>query len=113
MLNKKTSIDIFRIWLVKSRVFSSRESLLLAWIESNDLHTLVLVIYGIDSQRVLERWTFGVETDPEVAQSHGSITREKDLNQIQKEIQAIIRQITASITFLPLHEEQCTLIKSI
>lgn len=113
LLNKKTSIDIFRIWLVKSRVFSSRESLLLAWIESNDLHTLVLVIYGIDSQRVLERWTFGVETDPEVAQSHGSITREKDLNQIQKEIQAIIRQITASITFLPLHEEQCTLIKSI
>ena len=90
------------------RYISNMVSQVKAWIESNDLHTLVLVIYGIDSQRVLERWTFGVETDPEVAQSHGSITREKDLNQIQKEIQAIIRQITASITFLPLHEEQCS-----
>lgn len=54
-----------------------------------------------------------METDPEVAQSHGSISREKDLNQIQKEIQAIIRQITASITFLPLHEEQCRLCNGI
>ena len=35
-------------------------------------------------------------------------TREKDLSLIQKEIQAIIRQITASMTFLPLIDEPCT-----
>lgn len=34
-------------------------------------------------------------------------TKEKDLGEIQREIQAIIRQITASVTFLPLLEESC------
>ncbi|KNB46008.1 hypothetical protein JH06_0434 [Blastocystis sp. subtype 4] len=78
------------------------------WLESNDLRSLIICIYGIDSQRVLERWSFVVETDREVAESNGSITREKDVPTIQKEIQAIIRQITASVTFLPLLDEPCT-----
>lgn len=38
---------------------------------------------------------------------HHSSTREKELSVIQKEIQAIIRQITASMTFLPLLDEPC------
>lgn len=33
---------------------------------------------------------------------------EKSQKEIQKEIQAIIRQITASVTFLPLLDEPCT-----
>ena len=33
---------------------------------------------------------------------------EKDEKEITKEIQAIIRQITASVTFLPLLDEPCT-----
>ena len=36
-------------------------------------------------------------------------TKEKDINLIQREIQAIIRQITASVTFLPLLDEPCIL----
>lgn len=53
----------------------SRFSLLflLGWLETNDLHSLVIVIYGLDSQKVLERWTFAVETDQEVAQSNGTM----------------------------------------
>ena len=88
------------------------------WLESNDLRSLIVCIYGIDSQRVLERWSFVVETDREVAASNGSVyllvmllicrTREKDVTTIQKEIQAIIRQITASVTFLPLLDEPCS-----
>ena len=46
---------------------------LLVWLESNDLHMLVLVIYGLNSQKVLERWSFGVETDREVAESNGAV----------------------------------------
>lgn len=47
--------------------------LILDWLESNDLHSLVIVIYGLDSQKVLERWTFAVETDQDVAQSNGTV----------------------------------------
>ena len=46
---------------------------LLGWLETNDLHSLVIVIYGLDSQKVLERWTFAVETDQEVVQSNGTM----------------------------------------
>lgn len=34
---------------------------------------LVLVIYGLNSQKVLERWSFGIETDREVAESNGTV----------------------------------------
>lgn len=47
--------------------------ILLGWLETNDLHSLVIVIYGLDSQKVLERWTFAVETDQEVVQSNGTM----------------------------------------
>lgn len=36
------------------------------------------------------------------------MVRSKSAKEIQGEIQAIIRQITASVTFLPLLEEPCT-----
>ncbi|KAK8826378.1 hypothetical protein WA538_001516, partial [Blastocystis sp. DL] len=78
------------------------------WLESDVLRNLILVIYGMNSHKVLERWSFAVETDPEVSQSKGAVTREKELSVIQKEIQAIIRQITASMTFLPLLDEPCS-----
>ena len=74
------------------------------------------MIYGLDSKKVLERWTFAVETDRDVVNSNGtayffsivvSRTKEKDISLIQREIQAIIRQITASVTFLPLIDEPC------
>ena len=90
----------------------------LDWLENDNLRNLIIVIYGVDSQKVLERWSFAVETDREVSASNGAMyqigflrlkyrTREKDISVIQREIQAIIRQITASMTFLPLLDELC------
>ena len=46
-------------------------------------------------------------SDPGKVGTNG--TKEKDINLIQREIQAIIRQITASVTFLPLLDELCIL----
>ena len=43
------------------------------WLESDVLRNLILVIYGMDSHKVLERWSFAVETDPEVSQSKGAV----------------------------------------
>jgi mitotic spindle assembly checkpoint protein MAD2 len=59
----------------------------------------------VASGQTLERWTFSVETKRPPA---GQTAVEKPLADIQAEIRAIIRQITASVTFLPLIEEPCS-----
>ena len=98
--------------------WASSVRLHLDWLENDNLRNLIIVIYGVDSQKVLERWSFAVETDQEVSASNGAMyqiafcrlnirSREKDISVIQREIQAIIRQITASMTFLPLLDELC------
>merc|ERR1712194_981853 len=56
-------------------------------------------------QETLERWVFDVHTDKSVG-PEGKV--EKSQKEITSEIQAIIRQITASVTFLPLLDEPCT-----
>jgi mitotic spindle assembly checkpoint protein MAD2 len=75
------------------------------WLLKKALQKLVLVITNVDTSETLERWCFNIETDDTV--NSGTI-REKQTNEINKEIQAIIRQITASVTFLPLLEGACT-----
>ena len=52
---------------------------------------------------------FNVQTDGEVVAKGetGASSTSKDAKDIQKEIQAIVRQITASVTFLPMLEEPC------
>ena len=61
----------------------------------------MLVITGVESKQVLERWVFNIEADS--SKENG----EKPMAEITKEIQALIRQITGSVTFLPLIEETC------
>ncbi|KAI7693142.1 hypothetical protein SSS_05089 [Sarcoptes scabiei] len=63
------------------------------------LHRIVLVIIKIDSNETIERWEFKIDCDH-------SIDAEKNvdvnLKEIQQGIRDVIRQITASITYLPL-----------
>mmetsp|Transcript_42261 Transcript_42261/g.62634 ORF Transcript_42261/g.62634 Transcript_42261/m.62634 type:complete len:239 (+) Transcript_42261:1582-2298(+) len=102
------------------------------WLQSGDVQKLVVVVAGIDSGETLERWQFNVcIEDEEGAVTKASINDEnhqpqdnnilssgdgsakksqapkKTLKEIHNEIQAIIRQITASVTFLPLLTEPC------
>jgi mitotic spindle assembly checkpoint protein MAD2 len=67
---------------------------------------LVVVISSVSTGEALERWVFDIETDKEVAQEEGG--KNKDIKTIHNEIQAVIRQITASVTYLPLLEEPCS-----
>lgn len=60
------------------------------------------------TKEVLERWTFDIRTSTESTQSADTIS-EKSESQVVGEIQAIIRQITASVTFLPLLSDSCTI----
>eukprot|EP00916_Digyalum_oweni_P013908 GHVL01022734.1.p2 GENE.GHVL01022734.1~~GHVL01022734.1.p2 ORF type:complete len:205 (-),score=33.57 GHVL01022734.1:729-1343(-) len=74
------------------------------WILGGQVRKLVLVITSADTGEALERWTFNVEAEA----TGDDVKVEKPMEDITKEIQAIIRQITASVTFLPLLEEACT-----
>ncbi|KAK8526342.1 hypothetical protein V6N12_020815 [Hibiscus sabdariffa] len=73
------------------------------WLEAGKLQRVVLVIMSKASNEVLERWNFSIETDGEVVEK--GVSREKSDKEIMREIQAIMRQIASSITYLPCLDE--------
>jgi mitotic spindle assembly checkpoint protein MAD2 len=103
-----------------------------SWLGDGDVQRLVVVVSGVDSGETLERWQFNVAVDAGGAAGAGgdenqsASTRNaggqsgpspnpakgdkagKSVREIHNEIQAIIRQITASVTFLPLLNEPCS-----
>lgn len=84
------------------------------WLSSGDVQRLVVVVSGVDSGETLERWQFNVSLEGgneniENSMPNGaSAPQQKTMKEIHGEIQAIIRQITASVTFLPLLNEPCS-----
>ncbi|XP_077356021.1 mitotic spindle assembly checkpoint protein MAD2A isoform X2 [Festucalex cinctus] len=76
------------------------------WLLNCTVHKLVLVITCLDTDEVLERWQFDIECDKSAMQC--SAPREKPIKTIQGEIRAVLRQITASVTFLPMLETPCS-----
>ncbi|KAL7430656.1 hypothetical protein ACHAXH_002211 [Discostella pseudostelligera] len=103
-----------------------------SWLTDGDVQRLVVVVTGIDSGETLERWQFNVCVDDgnegvgdvsvmagndenvsnNIAMKKGSDGKNtkssKTVKEVHDEIQAIIRQITASVTFLPLLNEPCS-----
>jgi|Transcript_38578 mitotic spindle assembly checkpoint protein MAD2 len=75
------------------------------WLAAGSVQKLVVVVTGQQTLETLERWVFDVHTDKSIG-PEGKV--EKSQKEITSEIQAIIRQITASVTFLPLLDEPCT-----
>ena len=78
------------------------------WLLTNDVEKLVLVITGADSGQTLERWVFNVETSDVENLDPDKPRANKPEKEIAAEISGIIRQITGSVTFLPLLQEACT-----
>jgi len=74
------------------------------WLTGGEVQQLVVVITSVNTKEVLERWVFEISTDKP---NNGSAA-EKSQKEITAEIAAIIRQITASVSFLPLLDEPCT-----
>ncbi|CAA16846.1 Mitotic spindle checkpoint component mad2 [Schizosaccharomyces pombe] len=77
------------------------------WMFAKKIQKLILVITSKCSGEDLERWQFNVEM-VDTADQFQNIGNKEDELRVQKEIQALIRQITATVTFLPQLEEQCT-----
>ncbi|CEQ41491.1 SPOSA6832_03207, partial [Sporobolomyces salmonicolor] len=101
-----------------------------AWILAGKLDSLALIIMNRDTREVVERWQFDIHVE-EPPPSEGATAAggegkenegtglspaaaplkskgEKTPEQVQKDIQDIMRQITSSVTFLPSLEEKCT-----
>jgi mitotic spindle assembly checkpoint protein MAD2 len=75
------------------------------WLEAGKLQRVVLVIMSKATGEVLERWNFRIETDNEVVDK--GVSREKSDKEIMREIQAIMRQVASSVTYLPCLDETC------
>jgi len=108
------------------------------WLLQGNVQRLVVVVSGVDSGETLERWQFNVSVDDKKkaadvkdendapvtnstvtagsasasasasASGKGNEGKTKSVKEIHNEIQAIIRQVTASVTFLPLLNEPCS-----
>ena len=74
------------------------------WLTHGTVQKLVLVVTSQQTGETLERWVFDLHTDKSVKENDVVNKSEKE---IQNEIAAIQRQITASVTFLPLNDEPC------
>lgn len=97
------------------------------WMVGGKISKLVVVITSKETGENVERWQFDVQifskakssskskstpgaTDKEnaAAGTPEAAVQEKTETEIQQEIQAIFRQITASVTFLPVLDGNCT-----
>ncbi|SPO28490.1 probable MAD2 - spindle-assembly checkpoint protein [Ustilago trichophora] len=91
-------------------------SQLKTWLERGDVTRIVVVIVEKDSGETRERWQFDVEVlNPGLSEQAAATATAKESTtalkktdaQVKAEIAAIIKQITASCTFLPVLQEPC------
>jgi len=75
------------------------------WLMNHKVQRIVVVIMGKTSMEVLERWNFDIQAQTEVDEN--TIVPSRDLTEVQREIQALMRNIVASVAFLPLLSEPC------
>lgn len=79
------------------------------FLETKNVHKIVIVILKIDSVEPVERWQFDVDLEKQQDNNKCSNAdpqqdERKILKEIQEGIRGVIRQITASVTFLPTLE---------
>ncbi|KAH3687273.1 hypothetical protein WICPIJ_001735 [Wickerhamomyces pijperi] len=72
------------------------------WLKAGKVSRFVLVIVNKNTGDVVEKWQFNINVNEE-DQDASSLNQQHEISpeQIQSQIQAIIRQITSCVTFLP------------
>ncbi|KAJ3392573.1 MAD2 mitotic arrest deficient-like 1 [Entophlyctis sp. JEL0112] len=97
------------------------------WILAKQISKLVLVLTSLETREVVERWQFNIDLEDPIALGPANPAntnkrqqpsapppqpqkpqKPKTEKEITNEIAAIMRQITASVSFLPLMTEPCT-----
>lgn len=83
-----------------NRIVSQLEN----WVLASNVCCLVLVFTDTVNGNVIERWHF----DMSLLGEKENATGDKDVKMVNKEIAALLKQITASCSFLPLIEPSTT-----
>ncbi|TGZ52217.1 mitotic spindle assembly checkpoint protein MAD2A [Temnothorax longispinosus] len=85
------------------------------WLVQRKVRKITLVITNVNTKEVLEKWDFKVDyEDQKENGTDGSGKADlpevgtKDVKTIQKEIREVIRQITGTVSFLPLLDCLCS-----
>ncbi|KAJ2556362.1 Mitotic spindle checkpoint component mad2 [Coemansia sp. RSA 1933] len=83
------------------------------WLAAGKINKLVLAVNSRETRETLERWQFDIQlVQDEEEEGKGSadkpVAPPKSEKALRMEIQAIFRQIAASVSFLPIIEEKCT-----
>lgn len=88
----------------------------LDWMKSNKISKLILVIKSRETGQVLERWQFDVHVVQQVEPVTATEENPEDMEIVdnsvnestRQQIRALMRQISASVTFLPeLDQDDC------
>lgn len=89
-----------------TNVLSQTES----WLSKNLLNKVSMVITNAHSKEVLECWDFKVQAQSGDGQDKTpmNLTSSKDLKRVQSEIREVMRQISATVSYLPLLDCICT-----
>lgn len=74
----------------------------------NELDKVSLVITNAHSKEVLECWEFQVQTEKNENSDPNNPTANKELKRIQQEIGSVMRQISATVSYLPLLDCICS-----
>ena len=84
------------------------------WLLTSSITKFVLAIKSVETEETLERWQFDIHAEDTNAKAEtGGATgkagkkKEKTEKEVQGEIREIMKQITSSVTFLPILEEPC------
>ncbi|XP_044751139.1 mitotic spindle assembly checkpoint protein MAD2A [Coccinella septempunctata] len=74
------------------------------WLVQRYVNKIALIITNVKTRETLERWDFKVEYEGDSSEQ----VSDKPLPTIKKEIRDVVRQITASVTYLPLLDCLCS-----
>ena len=80
------------------------------WLAKNMINKVSMVITNAHTKEVLECWDFKMNAELGDGETNDSskLTSSKELKRIQNEIRDVMRQISATVTYLPLLDCICT-----
>lgn len=85
------------------------------WLAQNKVEKFSLIISNVHTNEVIECWDFRVDSEPSDSENQNpnridpaNPTSSKELKKIQSEIGAVMRQIAATVSYLPLLECVCS-----
>lgn len=79
----------------------------LEWLILKYVNKIALIVTNVRTRETLERWDFKVEYEGDDNPNSDKVS-DKPISEIRKEIRDVVRQITASVTYLPLLDCLCS-----